>query len=155
MATTSARTVFLDTNILLRANVAEAPLHTEALAALKALRARGDALWISRQVLREFVAVLTRPQVFATPRPPAIIVERVRYFQSHFWVADDTSAVTERLLTLLQTIPMGGKQIHDANIVATMQAYGIGYLLTLNAADFNRFSSLITIVSLEDVLESR
>lgn len=28
MATTSVRTVFLDTNILLRANVAEAPLHS-------------------------------------------------------------------------------------------------------------------------------
>ncbi len=45
MATTSVRTVFLDTNILLRANVAEAPLHAEALAAIRALRARGDALW--------------------------------------------------------------------------------------------------------------
>lgn len=44
MATTSVRTVFLDTNILLRANVAEAPLHAEALAAIRALRARGDVI---------------------------------------------------------------------------------------------------------------
>ncbi len=153
MATTSVGTVFLDTNILLRANVAEAPLHAEALAAIRALRARGDVLWISRQVLREFMAVLSRPQTFAAPRPLATIVERVRYFQAHFWVADDTSVVTERLLSLVQTVPVGGKQVHDANIVATMQAYGIGHLLTLNVVDFTRFSSLITVLTLEDVLE--
>jgi len=83
----------------------------------------------------------------------ATIVERVRYLQAHFWVADDTLVVTERLLSLLQTIPVGGKQVHDANIVATMQAYGIGHLLTLNVVDFTRFSSLITVLTLEDVLE--
>lgn len=154
MATTSGRTVFLDTNVLLRANVAEAPLHDEALTAIKTLRARGDTLWISRQVLREFMATLTRPQTFAAPRPVATIADRVRYFQTHFWIADDTSAVTERLLVLLQTIPVGGKQVHDANIVATMQAYGIGHLLTLNTADFARFSPYVAVLSLQDVLQS-
>jgi predicted nucleic acid-binding protein len=151
MATTNARSVFLDTNILIRANVDEAPLHAETLAAIKSLRANGDALWISRQILREFVATLTRPQTFSNPRPMATIIERVRYFQTRFWVANETAVVTEKLLTLLETIPVGGKQIHDANIVATMQAYGVDHLLTLNVEDFTRFSASITLLSLNDV----
>ena len=69
MATTSGKMVFLDTNILLRANVAEAPLHSEIFTAITTLRAQNNALWISRQVLREFIATLTRPQTFASPRP--------------------------------------------------------------------------------------
>lgn len=152
MATTSVRTVFLDTNILLRANVVEAPLHAESLAAIKTLRAKGDALWISRQVLREFIATLTRPQAFAAQRPVTTIIDRVQYFQSRFWVADETSFVTENLMLLVQAVPMGGKQIHDANIVATMKAYGLTHLLTLNTIDFVRFAPYITLLSLEDVL---
>lgn len=44
---------------------------------------------------------------------------------------------------------MSGKQIHDANIVATMIAYRIEYLLTHNVVDFERFTSLIHILPLD------
>ena len=40
----------------------------------------------------------------------------------------------------------GGKQIHDANIVATMLAYGERRLLTLNARDFRRYTDRIELV---------
>jgi predicted nucleic acid-binding protein len=149
MTTTNARTIFIDTNILLRANVAEAPLHIESLAAIKSLRAKGDELYISRQVLREFMATLTRPQTFATPRPANVIIERVQYFQTHFRVIDETTIVTDKLLTLLHAIPMGGRQVHDANIVASMLASGVDHLLTLNTVDFARFSPYIVVWSLE------
>ncbi len=43
---------------------------------------------------------------------------------------------------------MGGRQVHDANIVATMQANGINQLLIHNADDFKRFSHLITVLPL-------
>ena len=43
---------------------------------------------------------------------------------------------------------MGGKQIHDANIVATMLAYNIPCLLTHNVKDFKRFEGIIEIVSI-------
>jgi len=44
---------------------------------------------------------------------------------------------------------MGGRQVHDANIVATMQVYGITHLLTHNTDDFARFAHLITVVLLQ------
>ena len=45
---------------------------------------------------------------------------RVRYLESHFLVADDTAAVTDQLVKLMAAFQIGGKQVHDANIVASM-----------------------------------
>jgi predicted nucleic acid-binding protein len=55
---------------------------------------------------------------------------------------------------LMETTPLGGKQVHDANIAATMVVYNIHRLFTLNVADFARFSKLITVLTLEDILKS-
>jgi len=63
-----------------------------------------------------------------------------------FRIADETSATTQTLLLLLNDYPVSGKQIHDANIVAAMLTNGIDTLLTLNAADFNRYSNKIQVV---------
>jgi predicted nucleic acid-binding protein len=142
---TDAEPLFIDTNILLYANVATAPLHEQALATIRNAHQAGRPLWISRQVLREFIAVRTRPQTFAQPSAPEVVIERVRYLENHFQVANDTEAVTGQLIKLMGDYKIGGKQVHDANIVATMQAYDIPCLLTHNAKDFERFEEVIRI----------
>jgi predicted nucleic acid-binding protein len=38
-----------------------------------------------------------------------------------------------------------GRQVHDANVVATMLEHGVRRLLTFNAADFRRFARIIDI----------
>lgn len=93
--------VFLDTNILVYANAAEAPLHQIALIAIETRYEAGVELWVSRQVLREYLVTFSRPQKFMNPRPISTVVERIRYFQSRFRVAEDNSAVTARLLDLV------------------------------------------------------
>jgi predicted nucleic acid-binding protein len=142
---TDAEPLFIDTNILIYANVATAPLHEPALNAIKAHHQAGRALWVSRQVLREFIAARTRPQTFAKPSAPGVVIERVRYLEKHFQVADDTTVVTGQLIKLMERFQIGGKQVHDANIVAAMQAYSIPALLTHNTRDFKRFGEIITI----------
>ena len=67
---------------------------------------------------------------------------------NQFQVAEDGPEVTRNLLALLTQFPGGGKQIHDTNIVATMQTYGITQILTHNVKDFTRFSPLISVVPL-------
>ncbi len=145
MAMTNAESLFIDTNILVYANVATAPLHDQALHAIAEAHQAGRSLWISRQVLREFVVVRTRPQTFANPLSPQLVTERARYLAKHFQVADDNSAVTDQLIKLMGDFQIGGKQVHDTNIVATMLAYGIPSLLTHNIKDFERFRELIRI----------
>ncbi len=145
MATTAADPVFVDTNILVFANTATAPFHAGAQAALRSHAASGTELWISRQILREYLATLSRPQTFTVPVPAATLCADLARFQAEYRIAEDGPAVTGNLLILLNSIVIGGKQVHDANIVATMQTYGLRRLLTHNTADFARFGALIRV----------
>ncbi len=148
MVTMGDNGVFVDTNILVYASITESPLHLVALNAIQSREQAGSELWISRQVLREYLATLTRPQAFTEPIPIATLIAEIHFFINRFRVAEDNLRVTERLLTLIEQVPVGGRQVHDANIVATMQACGIDQLLTHNVADFNRFSEYITVLPL-------
>jgi predicted nucleic acid-binding protein len=145
MVMTAAEPLFVDTNVLLYANVTAAPLHEASLDALREAYQVGRPLWISRQILREFIAVRTRPQLFTQPSSEITVIERIQHFEDHFEVADETLAVTEKLLELFKAYKFSGKQVHDANIVATMLTYDVSCLLTHNTKDFERFSDLITI----------
>jgi len=149
MAMMDVEPVFLDTNILVFANVAEAPLHELARTAIETRYNAGTELWISRQILREYLSTLSRPQTFSKPQPVATLIERGRFFEGRFRVAEDGPQVTKKLLELMEQIAIGGKQVHDANIVATMLVHGVHFLLTHNIADFARFSQLITVLPLE------
>ena len=148
MAISAGERVFVDTKVLVHASAISSPLHQAADRELQAVRGAQAELWTSRQVLREYVAVLSRPQSFSHPVPVSTLVTDVRYFQSVFQIANEDSTVTAELLQLLTSVAIGGKQVHDANIVATMLARQITTLLTANVADFQRFASLITIAAL-------
>jgi predicted nucleic acid-binding protein len=140
--------VFVDANVLVFAAAATAPLHAAARAALDALDQAGAEVWTSRQVLREYLAAMTRPQPFAGPVPVAAALADVNRFLNQFRIAEDGPAVFAQLLVLLAAVSWGGKQVHDANIVATMRAHGIPSLLTHNTADFARYTGYIAVVPL-------
>ena len=148
MMTGDDNPVFLDTNILVYARATQSPFHQAALQMIQRLDQSRVELWISRQVLREYLATFTRPQQFTNPLPIETLIEDIRLFQTRFRVAEDSLQVTQRLLALMEQVSIGGKQVHDANIIATMQAYGISQLITHNVADFNRFSEFITVLPL-------
>jgi len=131
--------LFVDTNVLVYAVVIESPFHVVARAALSTYERLGWESWISRQVMREFITTFTRPHAFLNPIALTMLTAMVRSFETRFQIAEDNAQVTNHLLSLIEQIPMGGKLIHDANIVATMQAYGINHLLTHNLKDFVRF----------------
>jgi predicted nucleic acid-binding protein len=65
----SADPTFVGTNVLIYAAITAAPRHGAAVVKLAAL-APGAELWVSRQVLREYLAALSRPQP-STPALPA------------------------------------------------------------------------------------
>ena len=110
------------------------------------MRQDGTPLWLSRQVFREYLAVATRPQASGPALPMAAAIADVHGFHAAFNVAEDGASVFDRLLQLLAAHSGGGKQVHDANLVATMLEHRIPRLLTFNAADFRRFGSLIEVL---------
>lgn len=140
--------IFVDTNVLVYASLSRSALHNTALARLGALEEEGIELCVSRQVLREYLAVMSRSSLTQGTIPAESLIEDVRGFESSMTVLDEVSEVTTRLLDILATIPVGGKQIHDANIVATMLAGGVPAVLTNNVADFLRYKELITVIPL-------
>jgi predicted nucleic acid-binding protein len=148
MATTGVDRVFIDTNVLVYASRPTAPEHVAARAALARIEATDCAVWITPQILREYLAVVTRPQATAPPLPMATAIADVRRFQSSFAVADEGPANLERLLELLAAYPGAGKQVHDANLVAAMLVHGIHRPLTFNAVDFQHFASEVEIGAL-------
>jgi predicted nucleic acid-binding protein len=150
MAMTSGK-AFLDTNILLRSTITQYPLYAQAKQLVDTQLDADVELWISRQVIREYIAQVTRPQTFMNPMTMDELDTKLRTIRVLFKIADDTEAVTTALLALMRDHPTGGKQVHDANVVATMLTYGIDTLLTTNVKDMKRFEDKITILSLEDV----
>ena len=116
MATMGDNALFIDTNVLVFANVLETPLHQQALQAITTAQQQGRTLWISRQVIREYLMVMTRPQAFENLSRKTVL-DQVSQFRERFEIADDTSQVMDQLIRLMNEFKFGGKQVHDANIV--------------------------------------
>jgi predicted nucleic acid-binding protein len=148
MTTTAADALFVDTNVLVYASVEESEGHQAALARLELLLSSGRELWVSRQVLREYLCVLTRQNYFQRPLPHASALAAVRAIAGRLCVADESEEVTTRLLELAASHNIGGRNVHDCNIVATMLVQGISSLLTDNRRNFSAFAELIRIEDL-------
>ncbi len=138
--------MFIDTNVLVHAAAPGAPDRERARAALARSAAAGEPIRISRQILREFVAVITRPQLWAQAKTPSEAGSAALVITRDFEILEDGPLVWDKLVELCGRFAFGGRQVHDANIVATMLAHGERRLLTFNGADFQRFAPLIEVV---------
>lgn len=141
---------FVDTNIVLRAFHDTFAEHERIRVLFDRMLDEDYELWISRQVIREYLVQATSPKTFTEPLSIDTVSKQLEGIRKVCRVADETGQVTEQLLDLLKTYPTRGKPVHDANIVATMLVYGIDTLVTLNLADFRRFADKIKLVSLEE-----
>ena len=138
--------MFIDTNILVNARFAEAADRLRARGRLERASLDHEPMRISRQIAREYLATVTRPQTWFVPLTLEQALYDVNRMLNTYEVLEDGPAVTEVLLELLREVPAGGRQIHDANIVATMLAHGERRLLTFNTADFRRYGDRIELI---------
>jgi predicted nucleic acid-binding protein len=136
----------VDTNVLVYATASSAPFRDRARAALVRLAA-DEPLSVSRQILREYVAVMTRPQTWGKALSLAEAMTDAAVFERRFTVLEDGPPVWDQLMGLSRRYSFGGRQVHDANVVATMLAHGERRLLTFNEADFRRFTPLIEVIT--------
>lgn len=151
----AADPVFVDTNILVHAGRPLSPDSQSATTTLARLQGEGRTLWISPQVLREYLAVVSRPQANAPALPMRDALADARRLADLFNLADEGGEVMDRLFGLLSNYPVAGKQVHDAHLVATMLGAGIRSLLTFNGRDFERFGNLIRLEPIASVAAGR
>jgi predicted nucleic acid-binding protein len=140
--------MFVDTNILVYASVIGSPHRDVASRALQLHSRRAARLRVSRQILREYLAVVTRPQLFMNPMTMVEALADVERFAAAFEILEDGPEVGALLVELCRGVAVAGRQVHDANIVATMLAHGETRLLTANRSDFQRFEPRIEVVGI-------
>ena len=140
--------MFVDTNVLVAARFVTAPAHATVCRCLDRIGNSGEALHISRQIVREYLVTVTRPQSWSAALTIDDALEDASRLVSSFTVLEDGPNVMAALAVLCREVPVAGKQIHDANIAATMLAHGERRLLTLNVKDFRRYAERIEMVDL-------
>lgn len=139
----------LDTNVFLAATDKGRAEHRDALTVVNDWAAGDTTLCTSGQILREYLAVATRPAErngLGLTLPDAL--GNVRAIRERTTFLAEDSRVADRLLGLLADVQCGGKQVHDANVVATMLVHGIGTVVTMNLDDFVRFDRYVSLVGL-------
>jgi predicted nucleic acid-binding protein len=143
-----AAKAFVDTNILLRSLISQFPESDACKTLLIEQRQQNIRLWISRQVIRELLVQLTHERTLAIPMTGTQIRSQLQDVFALFTIADESTATTQKLLQLIEEYDVRSKQIHDANIVATMLVHEIDTLLTLNTGDFQRYQPVIKIMTI-------
>ncbi len=141
--------MFIDTNIFVSASFETAPEYRRARKILGKILLGTEPVRISNQVIREYIAAVTRPQKWAVPMTVRASLQQAEKMQSVCTMLEDNQEVLNYLMKISREVPVVGLQIHDANIVATMLAYGERRLLTFDAG-FYRYSQMIDLVSIED-----
>jgi predicted nucleic acid-binding protein len=139
--------VLADSGILLRILEPTDPLHASIDQAVRVLHARGDRIVIAPQNVAEFWNVCTRP-VMARGGYGLSIAEadrRLKIIEGVFAVLSEPTTTYRFWRSLLITYAVQGKQVHDARLVALMQAQGITHILTLNGSDFARYPGITSI----------
>lgn len=134
--------VFVDTGVLLRFTLSgmKDPGHEQRCKDhINRYLEEGTELWISNQVIREFCVQATHTGTYVNPLSGKQAVLKVESFPARFRIAEETPAVRQKLLELIESYRMEGSPIHDANYVATMLEYGIDTVCTLNVRHFRRF----------------
>jgi predicted nucleic acid-binding protein len=133
-----------DTGILLRLLNRSDTLHSTVRESVRLARRNGATPVTALQNLAEFWNVCTRP---STARgglglSPVETERRLHIVERVFTLLPDSPATYVVWRQLLLSHGVMGVQTHDARLVALMMVHGIDRILTLNPADFARYSAI-------------
>ena len=136
-------TYLADTNLLLRLADPASPQHPIATAAFARLFRQGDEVFLAPQNFIEFWAVATRPlEANGFGWNSERTAREVAELQERFPLLPDSPDIFTRWLELVKQLPVHGKRVHDARLVAVLPAHAVEHLITFNTSDFAAFPSL-------------
>ncbi|TVP79243.1 MAG: PIN domain-containing protein [Puniceicoccaceae bacterium] len=135
--------VFVDTNILLAATDTDREHHADAKSFLEGSFSGAWRAFACPQIFREYLVVATRPvKNNGLGLSPAEACGNVETFQKLVQTLSEGPSSQEKLAALILRHNLKGKRIHDANLVATMEAHGLRLLKTYNPQDFRPFAQI-------------
>jgi predicted nucleic acid-binding protein len=142
--TISPELAMLNTNVLIYAYYEDAPQYPAAFLLLDRVQEAGASLCLSPQVLAEFYAVITNARRVSAPftiDEALAEIEELRALPGLTLLPVPLDAV-DRWVALLREHPVAGRQVFDAQLVATMPGDSITRLYTFNRIDFEHFPGI-------------
>lgn len=136
----------VDTNILLRMTRRSDPQHKLVDAALAQLAGQGTVFHYAHQNIAELWNAMTHPRDRNGFGLTVTDAEReLRAIEAGMVFLPDNEAVYRQWRKIVVQHNVSGVQVHDARVAAVMYVHGVSHILTLNVADFGRFSGLIAV----------
>jgi predicted nucleic acid-binding protein len=135
--------LLVDTNLLTRISEPDHAQYPVASDAINTLLANGEVLHVAPQNLYEFWAVATRPvSNNGLGMSIAEAKTRVDDFLKVFRLLSDTPDIFPNWLKLVTDHECRGKTAHDARLAAIMHVNQLKRILTFNAQDFTRYTTI-------------
>jgi predicted nucleic acid-binding protein len=132
----------VDTSVLARLANTAYIFHAIAAHAVLELHRRGEVLHITPQNLVEFRNLATRPKsVNGLGLPPADAQATALVLEQSFPLLSESPDIYPAWKSLVSTVIVIGKQVHDARLVAVCHVHAVSHLLTFNVGHFIRMAS--------------
>lgn len=135
--------VLVDTNVLVRSVQKSHPASRVARRALVSLYRNNHELFLATQNVAEFWNVCTRP---AGVNGLGLSVEatdhHVTQMERFFSILPDSMPAFRLWRKLLVDHAVAGVKVHDARLVAVMEAWDIQRIVTFNVSDFTRYAGI-------------
>jgi predicted nucleic acid-binding protein len=135
--------VLVDTNILLRSAQPAHPLFTQATHAVSRLLRQEESVFFCAQNIAEFWNVATRPAgANGLGMAHAEVLKEISSIETLFTLLPDIPGIYAEWKRIVAHHNVQGVKVYDARLVALMNVYSVGHILTFNIADFNRYGSI-------------
>lgn len=126
----------IDTNILIYARVASAPLHAKAVAFLEQCAAEPDVV-LAELVLVELYLALRNPAILAPPLDAASAAAECQHLRSHpNWALVEQAEVMGAVWQDAAVAGFARRRIIDVRLARTLLAHGVTDFATVNERDF-------------------
>jgi len=136
----------VDTNILLRITRRSDPQHELVDGALAKLAEQGTLLCYTHQNIAELWNAMTRPVGRNGLGLSIMEAERqVRAIEAGMTLLPDSATVYREWRRIIVEHAVSGVQVHDARLAAAMYVHQVNHVLTLNVADFGRFTGMVVL----------
>ena len=135
--------VLIDTNILLRSAQPSHPLCFQATRAVVTLLKQSETVFFCPQNIAEFWNVATRPvNANGLGFSHAEVLSEVANIEDLLTLLPDSPTIYAEWKRLVNEHKVQGIKVFDARLVAVANAFGVGSILTFNAADFRRYGTI-------------
>jgi predicted nucleic acid-binding protein len=133
--------VLVDTNVLLRRAQPGHPHNDVAIESIALLLDRAEPVHFTPQNVSEFWNVATRPCANnGLGLSVELVAREIEDIERVMTLLPDTPAIYVEWKRLVAAHEVRGVKVHDARLVAAMNAHGVRRILTFNVDDFTRFN---------------